>query len=114
MKKTFLILAVALMAQFAQAEDITVVIRGNTPVENTESQLPTQVTDNLDTLVVTPAQDASLIYISVKKMNGQVTQYHCVPATCNDLLNVIAPVLPEGYLLEIRDDKGYIYQDFKD
>ena len=38
----------------------------------------------------------------------------CVPATYNDLIRVVAPELPESYILEIRDDKGTVYTESED
>ena len=111
MKKKLFIFATMLMAQAAIAKEITVVIRGihNDYTGNTEV-----IDNNLDTLLVTPATEASEIYVSLKDPRGRVYQNHSVLATYNDILNIIIPNLPEGYLLEIRDDKGFLYKAYED
>ena len=95
-----------------QAKDITIVIRGITPTSGDNTEVITL--GMTDTLEVSPAVDATAIYVSLMDMQGTIYQQHCVPATCNDLLNVISPILPNGFMLEIRDDRGYIYRTFGD
>lgn len=110
MKKKLLFLVGLFITQLSIAREIVVVIRGT----NSNPPIYTEVTGLTDTLSVTPAVDATAIYVSLMDMQGTIYQQHCVPATCNDLLNVISPILPNGFMLEIRDDRGYIYRTFGD
>lgn len=113
MKKRFQILSLLLLAfLLVQAREITIVINTTKPTmpEGTEV---TQL-GQTDTLEVTPAVNATTIYVTLMDIQGTIYHQHCVPATCNDLLNVISPILPNGFMLEIRDDRGYIYRTFGD
>lgn len=108
MKKKLLIYSFLLSALVVQAKDITIVVRGITPTSGDNTEV---ITLGLtDTLEVTPAVNATTIYVSLMDMQGTIYQQHCVPATCNDLLSVISPILPNGFMLEIRDDRGCIYR----
>lgn len=112
MKKALLIISAMFITQFSLAKHITIVVRGNQPRPTGDTEVTTHGATLSDTLIVTPAKDASLLNITLKDANDNIYQSYCVPATCNDILSVISPSLPTGLMLEIRDDKGYIYREF--
>lgn len=110
MRKKLLIVAL-LFSLFAQAKERTIVIRG----KNISSKGWTEVlNENSDTLLVSPAKDCENISISIKNTLGVILYFQCVSANYNDLIRVVAPELPESYILEIRDDKGTVYTESED
>lgn len=110
MKKNFLVTAVLLSALIAQAKNITVAIKGfkpNLPVMTEVTPLGMS-----DTLEVTPAVNATVIYLSVKDLQQNVHQLCCLPAKSNDILTFDPSALPTGYMLEIADDRGFVFSTF--
>lgn len=109
MRKTVLFVLWLIACGIVMAKDYVIVIKGQDgPIIG-----QTEVTSmHNDTLRVFPSKDAATISITLKDANDNIYQSYCVPATCNDILSVISPSLPTGLMLEIRDDKGYIYREF--
>lgn len=112
MKKLLLVFTSLMLTQIAMSKNITIVIRGTNPPDKTNTEVTSHSNGVTDTLVVSPSKKATAIYVYLKDTNENVYQSYCVPATCNDILSVISPSLPTGLMLEIRDDKGYIYREF--
>jgi len=98
------------VVQFSSAKNITIKIKPMRPTNIGNTEVTYTGTAASDTLLVTPGRYVDKIYVYLKDTNENVYQSYCVPATCNDILNVISPSLPTCLMLEIRDDKGYIYR----
>lgn len=103
-------LAIALIAQ---AKEYVIVLKGtsNTIKSNTEV---TSKEGCSDTLTVIPARNINEITISIRDVYGNVHQAYYMPATIDDRFSIITPTLPDGYMLEVKDDRGTIYTDFDD
>ena len=114
MKKKVFIISALLVSLFAQAKDITVVIRGFKPSNSGDTEVTTKGTCFSDTIEVTPGRNVENIYITLRDGEGHVQEHYCVPAGWEDLLRVIAPTLPNNYSLEIRDDQGVVYREEED
>ena len=113
MKQKLFAFSVAVAAIFlAHAGNHTIVVRGDVPVESGKTEV--SVTDSCsDTLVVTPALDVTYIEVTVKDAEGEVVQQNFIPATVPSTTNVNTPVLPDGCILEIRDDNGMVYSEYE-
>ena len=111
MRSKLFLIATMLFVLSAQAKERTIYIRGdNVPLKgNTEVE-----SIGTDTLLVSPAKDCETISISIKNTLGVILYFQCVSATYNDFIRVVAPELPESYILEIRDDKGTVYTESED
>jgi len=110
MKKFYFIIAVLMFALFVHAKNITIAIRGITPSLPTMTEVtPLGMSDTLE---VTPAINATAIYLSLTNMQGTVHQLYCIPATSNDILSFDPSTLPTGYMLEIADDRGFVFRTF--
>jgi len=107
-RKTLLAIGV-LIAMFALAKDRTIVVKGKGINEGIKTVVTS--TGN-DTLSVTPGESTTLLVISVKNAQGTILYQQVVPAIYEDHITIIAPELPEGYLMEVKDDRGYIYEEF--
>ena len=111
MKKNCLIVTALFIAQLVFAKEITIIVRG-TANTHTNTQV-TPLEGNLcDTLIVDPAINATAIYLSLKDVQGNVHQQCCLPATSYDILNFDPSTLPTGYMLEIADDRGFVFSTF--
>lgn len=112
MRAKMLLLTVLLGAQMALAKDYVIVIRkpdlsiGHTEVTDEPGVLH-------DTLSVVPSNEATTIYVTLRNANGNVLQQDCLSALREDYINIISPSLPNGYFLEVRDDRGFIYEEYK-
>lgn len=109
-KKVFCIVALAI-ALFAQAKNYTIVIRGTRPSNIGQSVVQTKEDPQTDTLTVLPATDVEYIFVSLKNSAGEVVESYVTSARCEDQVSVITPFIPQGYILQIRDDKGLVYED---
>lgn len=109
MKKHLLVFASLLFAVITQAKELSIHIKGirNANTGTTEVNTKPGLTD---TLTVKPGKDVSIIYISLTDERGEIYDYRCVSATYDDRISLITPSLPEGYVLNIYDDKGYVYR----
>ena len=109
MKKSLLALSL-FVAMLVQANDHTIVVRGDKPSQ-TDNTIVTGKGN--DTLTVRPAVDASVIIVTLKDPDGTVLDERQCAATWNDQVTIIAPAaMPHGYFLEVRDDKGFLYREF--
>jgi len=112
MKRKLLIFAAVFFALCAQAKNKTIVVKGARPAIG-ETEIIVEKSGPTDTLTVVPARDASVITVNLKTLSGNVIQQYTLAATCEDIVDIISPELPEGYFLEVRDDNGVIYTDFE-
>ena len=113
MKQKLFAFSVAVAAIFlAHAGNHTIVVRGDVPVESGKTEV--SVTDSCsDTLVVTPALDVTYIEVNIKDSEGEILQQEVLPATVPSTTHVNTPVLPDGCILEIRDDNGMVYSEYE-
>ena len=99
---------------YASAKDHVIVVRAQDGTLPSKTEVSTTGGGiSSDTLTVRPALDASIIYVCLKDTDGTVLDSHQCSATWNDQITIIAPSnLPNGYFIEVRDDKGTIYREF--
>lgn len=103
--KKITLFATAFFAVLCVNAGHTIVVKSDKPQESGKSE----VSVNNDTIAVTPSIVTSYIEVSVKNDVGNTVSQEIVPANVQSSLTV--PTLPTGYLLEIRDDNGLIYQE---
>lgn len=111
MKKTkFAVIAVLLMAaQLIWAKDIKVVIKttGTKPIGETEVFVGRD--NEVDTVTVVPGNSVTNLIVSLKRFDGETLSSFFLPVDTPDVLNIITPHMPEGFLLEIKDNNGVVY-----
>ncbi len=93
----------------AQAKEYVVVLKGEKPASIGNTEVVSRESGLTDTLTVKPGKDVSTIYICLTDERGETYDYRCVSASYDDRISLITPSLPEGYVLNIYDDKGYVY-----
>ena len=103
------LVAALLMTMLVQAKDRTIVVRAADVLEKGKTVVTSA---GLDTLYVSPGEDVSFLYITLKDVRDNELYQLFVPASFTDNFTIISPELPEGYFLEVRDDKGYIYEEY--
>lgn len=109
MKKNHLLFLALFMPLVAVAKEYTIKIKAKSgnPVGQTEVSI-----SGSDTLLVTPSGNAHSITVALKDVDGSIIDEHVVPTAANHTLTFIAPELPTGYFLEVRDPRGVVYQEF--
>lgn len=112
MKRTSLLLSTMLIAQFLLAKDHVIVIKAGTPSNPQATEVKTDVEDGTETIMVTPASDATVVTATVKDLNGTIVSQNAVPTSVPDSYVLTTPNLPTGTILEIRDNKGIIYSNY--
>lgn len=110
-KKTVLGIALCVAASISAAnKKHTLVIMGNTTPHSGHTEVTIR---SEDTLEVKPSVNINSIVFSLKDAAGNVIEEHIAPAQAQSTLTLIAPELPTGYFLEVRDPRGVVYQEFK-
>lgn len=111
--KTLLIAAMLAVASLAQAKDYHVVIRSKEkPIGFTEVVVNDKFKS--DTITVIPADNVTEIHLSIKTLAGEVIFCRVIPFEIPESLNIITPHMPEGFLLEIKDNNGVIYTSIEE
>ncbi|MBQ9637875.1 MAG: hypothetical protein IJV36_08300 [Prevotella sp.] len=102
------------MAHVAQAKDIKVVIKGHptTPIGSTEVFVGKN--SDADTITVVPGKNATFLTISLKGLDGEVLSSYVLPVGASGAFNIITPELPEGFVLEVKDNNGVVYTGIED
>lgn len=111
MKKIFLVATILLVALQAQAKDHKIVVRANSGHPTGHSEVYDN--GNSDTLTVTPAIDAGTIRVLIKDVDGNALDEYAVPANRESQFVVTVPTLPEGYFLEVKDDRESVYNNYE-
>lgn len=112
MKKKLMLLLALCFAQMAQAKDYKLVIRNNGTSVKSNTEVKTDLEGETETIMVTPASDATVVTATVKDMNGTIVSQDAVPASVPDSYVLTTPNLPTGTILEIRDNKGIVYSNY--
>lgn len=114
MKKLFVLVAFLLATFVAQAKDHNVVVKGDFSQSGSHTEVSLGGNDaDADTLSVVPAVDASAIYVLIRDVEGNIVEQYTISAKCKNLLTITSPSLPDGYILEIRDDKEVVYKTYE-
>ena len=102
--------AFLLLAMFAQAKNHTIYVRGKGVSDKSKTEVSSL---GADTLQVSPGQDVREFVVSIKTMQGSILFQQVLVACYEDCYTFIAPDIPNGYYLEVRDDRGYIYKEIE-
>ena len=107
--KTIIVAAMLAVASLAQAKDYHVSIKApaGRPVISTEVFIGGNFQG--DSITITPAEDITEIQISIKTLDGEMLQSEIIPFNLPEHFHFITPHMPEGFLLEIKDNNGVIY-----
>ena len=63
---------------------------------------------------IVPAEDITEIQLSIKTLAGEVIFSNLIPFETTETLSIITPHMPEGFLLEIKDNNGVVYTGIED
>ena len=111
MKKIFVLLVILLTVLSAQAKDHNVVIKGDFGQSGSHTEVFVEGDDgSADTISVVPASDVTTICVVIKDVEGNVVERYNISAKLDNALIINSPLLPDGYILEIRDDKEIVYR----
>ncbi|MBQ8097276.1 MAG: hypothetical protein IJ243_09385 [Prevotella sp.] len=113
MKKEILMIAALFMTLHAQAKDYVIVIRGDNAGQSPRTEVYSKDHPQTDTLSVVPASNVTSIYVTIKDVEGNTIESHYSPAQCNDHFSIITPVLPNGYILEVSDERGVVFARYE-
>lgn len=113
MKTKLLFFAVLFAVQTVSARDHVIVVKGETPIKKGSTEVTDDPDTLRDTISVVPSYDATEIYVTLRDANGTVLQQYCLDALSEDSINIISPSLPDGYYLEVCDDRGVAYTKYE-
>lgn len=109
MKKLFVLVLAAMLVPSVKADERTISVRGSSPTSKGRTEVFVGTTS--DSLLVLPGKEMTSIAVTVKSTTGTTISQNIVPANTNTDVSVELPNLPEGVLLEIRDNNGLVYQE---
>lgn len=112
MRKVFLLLTALLAAEIASAKDHVIVIKHNGTSVTSNTEVKTEGDADDETITITPDIDATTITVDIKDLSGATVSHAVVLASENAIYTISSPTLPNGYYLEVRDDKGWLYSTY--
>ena len=110
--KTFIIAAMLTLASLAQAKVYHLVVKpssGKPPGFGGNTEVVIGGNTQRDTITVLPAEDITEIQLSIKTFTGEVIFSDLIPFEVPETYHFITPPMPEGFLLEIKDNNGTVY-----
>ena len=115
MRKLFVLVAFLLATFAVLARNHNVVVKGNSNQSSSHTEIFVGGDDdNTDTLSVIPAVDVSVIYVLIEDVEGNVVEQYAISAKGTKSFTIVSPLLPDGYILEIQDDKELVYKTYED
>lgn len=111
MKKFFLLLII-LVSYSAQAKDYMVVVRSTHGQSNGHTEVFFDGDEIADTLSIIPAKETTTIYVLLKDIEGRIVEQYIISPFINTPLTISSPQLPNGYFLEIRDNKETVFKTY--
>ena len=112
--KTLIIAAMLAVASLAQAKDYHVVIKGKGEIKIPRTEVIVGGNIKQDTITVLPAEDITEIQLSIKTLTGEVIFSDLIPFEVPETYHFITPPMPEGFLLEIKDNNGTVYTSIEE
>lgn len=112
--KTLLIAAMLAVASLAQAKDYHLVIKGKGEIKTPRTEVFVGDNTQRDTITIHPADNVTEIHLSIKTLAGEVIFSRGIPFDLPEQFNIITPHMPEGFLLEIKDNNGVIYTSIEE
>ena len=113
MKKTVFIIAAMLTAVTALAKDHKIVVKGDSNLSKGNTEVFVDPTGYSDSIIITPATDASNISVTIKSIYGDVLYLFMLPTDETNEVEVNTPDFPEGYVIEIEDNSGVVYSEIE-
>lgn len=112
--KTLIIAAMLTVASLAQAKDYHVVIKGKGEIKIPRTEVFVGGNIKQDTITVVPAENVTEIQLSIKTLAGEIIFSDLIPFVVPETYHFITPPMPEGFLLEIKDNNGVVYTGIED
>ncbi|MBQ6194771.1 MAG: hypothetical protein IJK43_10205 [Prevotella sp.] len=115
--KTLLIAAMLTAAALVQAKDYHLVVKpstGKPPGFGGNTEVFIGGITQRDTITIHPADNVTEIHLSIKTLAGEVIFSRGIPFDLPEQFNIITPHMPEGFLLEIKDNNGVIYTSIEE
>ncbi len=115
--KTLIVAAMLTVALLAQAKEYHLVVKpssGKPPGFGGNTEIFIGGNTQRDTITVLPAEDITEIQLSIKTLAGEVIFSNLIPFETTETLSIITPHMPEGFLLEIKDNNGVVYTGIED
>ena len=114
-KRKGLLTAIMLLTSvMIQAKVIKLVIK---PTENStigRTEIFVGPSPKTDTINVFPGVNVTELSLTLKKTDGEVILSELIPLTIPETYNIITPHMPEGFLLEIKDNNGTVYTSIEE
>lgn len=102
-------------AQIGLAKDYVLDIKPTNPLSTGHTEVTIRgIGSNPDTLTVIPGKDISHIQVAVSDTKGNKLSDDVIPTIVPQTYRMSLPDMPNGCILEIRDNKGVIYENYEE
>lgn len=110
--KTIFLFAALLSAQFAFAKDYTLVVKGKDVTSKGHTEVYVHEEADSDTISVIPGAGVTTISVTLTDLDGNVVGHEMLFGD-GDYIEFSTPDDMDCLILEVRDNRGYVYRDLK-
>ena len=100
-----------LMVMLVQAKDHVVVVNGHP--SSTKGATEVKIEQHLDgdSIIIAPGDNVTGVLVTVSSTLGTPVSQYFLSADDSSPINISTPNLPEGCVIEVRDNTGVVYAD---
>lgn len=113
MKKNVFVIVASLLAMSVLAKDHTIVVRGSSPNVKGKTEIFVGHSYESDSIFVSPGLGVTDIQVTIKSLEGTIVSQQTLPVNYTNSIDVSTSTLPEGCLIEVRDNSGIVYSDIE-
>lgn len=112
MKRFFSILITLIAFLSVSANDCKIQVKGGTSVSQGPTKHEVIIThpDQDDSIKIVPRENVTALVANIMSVDGKVMSSQLIPVISGFSMDIDSSLYPEGYVLEIRDDKEIVYQ----
>ena len=112
MKKIFSLLITLIAFLSVSANDSKIQVKSGHDVGHDNVKVEVVVThpDQDDSIKIVPRENVTALVANIMSVDGKVMSSQLIPVISGFSMDIDSSLYPEGYILEIRDDKEIVYQ----
>ncbi len=112
MKRIFSILITMIVFLSVSANDCKIQVKGGTSVSQgpTKHEVIITHSNQDDSIKIVPREYVTTLVANILSVDGKVMSSQLVPVISGFSIDIDSSLYPEGYVLEIRDDKEIVYK----
>ena len=109
MKRKLLLIAAVMSTLLAQAKDHTVVVKNDPHLPKGHTEVKIDPGIESDSVIITPGIHVTDIEVTIKNTEGSTIAQYWLPTNTPIPLGIKTSDLPEGYVIEVKDNDGFVF-----